>query len=295
MKRIPSIRTLARALRVHQWAKNLLLFIPLIAAHRLSDGPAVGKTLIAFFVFCLVASAMYLVNDIMDLEADRRHPKKRHRPLASGALSPQLVQWFVPALLIPALLIAWRLEPRFLIMIFVYLFVTTLYSVWLKQKVMIDVLCLAGLYTIRILAGGMASGILISQWLMAFSMFLFLSLGMLKRYSELLGQKLENRASSGRRAYSVTDLEMMASFGAASACLAVLVLALYIQSPDVRMFYRFPDRLWFVCPFLLYWVSRTWILGHRGQVQEDPVVFALKDKASYFTGLVIAGVLWAAT
>jgi 4-hydroxybenzoate polyprenyltransferase/phosphoserine phosphatase len=278
-----------RALRPHQWIKNLLVFVPLAAAHKLGNPELLTKSILAFLAFGLCASSVYILNDLLDLPADRAHSRKRHRPFASGAASVKVGVVLIPALLVAAAGIAAMLPAAFLPTIAAYYVSTFAYSLWLKGKLMIDVLVLAALYTLRILAGAAAAAIAPSFWLMAFSMFLFLSLAMVKRYSELLDLRNAGVATVAGRGYEVTDLATVQSLGAAAGYCAVLVLALYINSNDVRTNYAHPNRIWLLCPLLLYWISRMWQRAGRGQMHDDPIVFALRDRISRWVGA--AGVL----
>jgi 4-hydroxybenzoate polyprenyltransferase/phosphoserine phosphatase len=287
-------RQLLRAMRPHQWAKNALLFTPLLTAHRLGDPVAVGQALLGFSSFSLAASSCYMFNDMLDLRADRRHASKRHRPLASGKVSIPIAATLCSGLLVIALAIAAALSPAFTGMLLLYLALTTTYSLYLKRKLMVDVLCLAGLYTHRILAGGVATTTWISPWLLAFAMFLFLSLAFAKRYTELSAARGTKGKVSGR-GYRASDLAMIRSVGPASGYLCVLVMCLYVQSPDVLKFYSRPWLLWLVCPVFLYWITRVWFLAHRRELHHDPVVFALSDRISYIAGTVVAVILLLAT
>jgi 4-hydroxybenzoate polyprenyltransferase len=285
----------ARALRVHQWIKNLLVFVPLVMAHRILDGGALTHTVYAFVAWCLCASAVYLINDLLDLEGDRLHPVKRHRPLAAGALGQKMVWILVPLLGVAGLAIAFLLLPlSFGLSILLYLGLTTAYSMHLKRMLMIDVLLLAGLYTLRVLSGGFASEIPVSPWLLAFAMFLFLSLAFVKRYAELLATDAP-RTETSRRNYSTGDADLLKSFGSASGYLSVLVLVLYINSREVVALYRKPTVLWLVGPLLLYWITRIWLLAHRGELDEDPILFTVTDPTSYVVGGLVAIVIIVAT
>jgi 4-hydroxybenzoate polyprenyltransferase len=291
-----TVLPLIRALRPHQWVKNLLLFVPVIMAHQLSVHGSTGhsKLLQAFTAFCsfsLCASSVYVLNDLLDIEADRMHRTKRRRPFASGELSILLGFALLPFLWAGAIALAALLKPDFIVILGAYLVLTCGYSFWLKQFALIDIIILAGLYTIRIFAGGVAGEVPVSQWLMAFSMFIFFSLACVKRYSELLGLRRANEQQAPGRGYTAGDLEPMAQFGCASAFLSVLVLALYINSGEVTVLYRTPQLLWLICPLLLYWLSRVWLLAHRGVLHEDPIVFAIKDRVSYMTGLLTAAII----
>ena len=279
--RPPRLATVARALRLHQWAKNLLLFVPLIAGHRVRHLPSLGQAAVAFLAFGLCASAVYLVNDLMDLASDRRHPRKRERPFASGALDLGAGFVLIPGLLLASGLLAATLPVGFGALLGLYVVITFAYSFGLKRIVMMDVLVLAGLYTLRVLAGAAATAVRPSFWLLAFSMFVFLSLALTKRVSELADPRPVATAASSGRGYLSSDLDLLRSLGASAGYLSVLVLALYLNSRDVAVLYSSPAALWLLCPVLLYWISRMWLVTMRGQLQEDPVVFALKDRVSW--------------
>ncbi len=291
------IALLAKALRAHQWIKNLLVFVPLLLAHRVFDTAALLQTLYAFIAWCLCASSVYLVNDLLDIEADRQHPSKKRRPFAAGALSARLIPFLAPALLLPSFAIAFLLLPSlFGFTLLLYLALSTAYSVYLKRLLIVDVLTLAGIYTLRVLSGGFATEIAVSPWLIAFSMFLFLSIAFVKRYTELRAAEAEGRADLSRRNYTLSDMELLKSFGTASGYLSVLVIALYINnSNEVAVLYRHPAALWLIGPCLLYWITRVWFLASRGQLHDDPVVFTVKDPASYAVGLLLAALILAAS
>jgi 4-hydroxybenzoate polyprenyltransferase len=287
---------LPQALRVHQWLKNFLVFVPLLMAHRVLDTAVLVRSGYAFLAWCLCASSVYLLNDLFDLEADRQHPQKKHRALASGALNKTYLWVLIPALLLSGLAIAFLLLPRsFGAALVLYLTMTTAYSIYLKRVLIIDVLLLAGLYTLRVLSGGFATEIAVSPWLLAFSMFLFLSLAFVKRYAELRNTASENRAETTSRNYSMRDTELLKSFGSAAGYLSVLVLVLYINSREVVALYRSPTILWLIGPCLLYWITRVWLLAYRGEMDEDPILFTVKDWPSYLVGVMVALVIIAAT
>ncbi len=274
-----SPRVWGRALRLHQWIKNLLIFIPLLAAH-LVDSTALLHSLSAFLIFGLCASSVYLLNDLLDLQADRRHHTKRHRPFAAGAL-PLLVGILLsPILTIIAFLLALLIGAKFALALASYYLLTLGYSSYFKRKVMLDVVVLAGLYTMRILAGSAAIDVIPSFWLLAFSMFIFLSLAMLKRYTELIALRSQGSIMTKGRGYHVDDIPLIQSLGGASGYLAVLVLALYIDSTTSQALYHRPHALWLICPIMLYWISRAWVIAHRGAMHDDPVIFAIKDQVS---------------
>lgn len=282
------------ALRPHQWLKNLLVFLPLLAAHLVFSPAAVTRSALAFVCFCICASGVYVLNDLLDLEADRRHPRKRLRPFASGALPLHAGLLAAPALAVLAFTLAFVLSPRFALVLAGYYVLTVGYSFYFKYAPMLDTVVLAALYTIRIMAGAEAIRVGISFWLLAFSMFLFFSLALIKRYTELIGL-LDIGNSRTARGYSVDDLGLIQSLGAASGYLSVLVLALYINSSASAALYRHPQALWLLCPALLYWISRAWLIAHRGAMHDDPVIFAVSDRVSRailaLCALVVIGAL----
>lgn len=289
-------RAWLKQLRVHQWLKNLLVFVPLLAAHQFRSPPQLSHALLAFLFFCLCASSVYILNDLLDLEDDRRHPTKRFRPFAAGTLSVKAGITAFPLLLITALAGSYVLMPlRFTVALLLYFLVTLAYSLRLKRLVMVDVITLAALYTVRIIAGALACGLALTFWLLAFSMFMFLSLALVKRYAELhVARQKGSEEKAGGRGYYPSDLEMLSSLGAASGYLSVMVLALYIQEPATLHLYTFPQAIWLACPLLLFWISRTWMLTHRGKMNDDPVVFAAKDKISLLIGALMLLVFWIA-
>jgi 4-hydroxybenzoate polyprenyltransferase/phosphoserine phosphatase len=287
------IRTYLGALRPHQWSKNLLIFLPILAAHELDS---IGVALAAFIAFSLTASSVYLLNDMLDLEADRAHPRKRKRAFASCAIP--LAHGFVlaPGLLAAAVLVALLFTPlAFLGVLALYYALTLAYSLWLKRKLIIDVWTLAGLYTLRILAGAAAAMVPLSFWMLAFSMFLFLSLAAVKRQAELT-ERLRHgkRKGAAGRAYVADDLPVVRGMALAAGYGAVLVFALYIDSPEVAEIYTRPQILWGVCPILLYWVSRIVMVTHRGWMSDDPIVFAVRDRVSLGTVALACAVVLAA-
>jgi 4-hydroxybenzoate polyprenyltransferase/phosphoserine phosphatase len=270
-------RSVLKALRPHQWSKNLLLFLPMLAAHDLSALPAV---LLGFVAFCLTASAVYIVNDLMDLSADRAHPRKRNRPFAAGDLTAVDGVLLVGGLLLGALVIGILTgNLTFLGILCLYFSATFAYSIWLKRKLVVDVLTLAGLYTIRVIAGGAAASVILSPWMLGFSMFLFLGLAAIKRQAELTDQLMSGRDSRGR-AYEIDDLPILRGMAISASNAAVLVLALYISSDAVQSLYQRPGVLWLICPMLLYWSLRMIMKTHRGGMTDDPIVFAVTDRVS---------------
>jgi 4-hydroxybenzoate polyprenyltransferase len=275
------LRSYLKALRLHQWLKNLLVFVPLCTAHLVHDFGLLTQATVAFLAYSLTASSTYVVNDLLDLPADRAHPRKRFRPFAAGDIS--IVQGFVllPGLLAAALVLTLLLPARFVWLLGGYSLITLAYSLWLKKWVVLDIITLAGLYSLRILTGAAATGIQPSFWLLAFSMFIFLSLALVKRCSELSVVLKSGKEQASGRGYRVDDLSLLESLGTASGYMAVLVLALYINSADVTRLYSQPRWLWLLCPLLLYWISHIWIKTHRGEMHDDPVIFAVQDKPSW--------------
>lgn len=285
------LKVVLKALRVHQWAKNALIFVPVAAAHQLGDATVLGQALMAFVAFSLCASSVYLLNDMLDLAADRQHHSKCNRPFAAGTLSLLFGLLAAPLLLVAAVLIALLLPAKFLLVLAAYYVVTLAYSFSLKRMVMIDVLTLAGLYTVRIVAGAAATNIALSFWLLMFAIFIFLSLAIVKRYAELHVMKQQGKLKAKGRGYQVEDLSLLQSLGGASGYLSILVLALYLNTPDIARMYHHPKMVWLLVPIMLYWISRIWMQTHRGNMHDDPLVYALKDRVSLVTGAMAAVVL----
>ncbi|MDG4554653.1 MAG: UbiA family prenyltransferase [Candidatus Competibacter sp.] len=278
-----------KALRLHQWLKNLLIFVPLAAGHAWNQPATLALALLAFVSFGLCASSVYLLNDLLDLGSDRRHPRKRQRPFAAGKLPILQGVIAIPLLLIAAFGLSLPINPpAFTAALATYYVFTLAYSLRLKQTLMLDVIVLAGLYTLRIVAGAAAANLMPSFWLLAFSMFLFLSLALVKRYAELQTLREQGELSASGRGYHVDDLGILQSLGTAAGYLAVLVLALYVNSETSRALYGQPMVIWLLCPALLYWISRVWLLAHRGEMHDDPIVFALTDSHSRYMLLACA-------
>jgi len=282
-----------KALRVHQWMKNILVFLPMLLAHELSDPALYAKAILAFFAFSLAASAIYVLNDLFDLHADQHHPRKQKRPFAAGDLSLTGAAVAAPLLVLAAFSIAGFLPLAFAGVLLIYFVVTTLYSWWFKQVALLDVVTLAALFTIRILAGSAAYGVETSPWLIAFSIFIFFSLALVKRYAELHEATREppEKIHARGRGYRASDLSLLSGFGAGSGCVSVLVLALYINSEKVVEFYKTPGLLWLLCPLLLYWIARIWLLTGRGELSDDPLDFAARDPQTWLIGALSAAVL----
>jgi 4-hydroxybenzoate polyprenyltransferase len=282
--RAPWFKTLVRAARARQWPKNLLIFLPIVLAHMLSDRHKLLATSIAFLSFSLVASTAYILNDMLDVEADRNHPKKRNWPFAAGDLTPQVATMCI--LVAVAAALAWKLPPQFAFWLGAYFVTTVAYSLLLKKVALLDVLTLAGLYTVRLIAGGAASQVLLSTWLGGFSIFFFLSLAMVKRYAELDSLRRAGYMPANERGYSLENMEQLRSFGTAIGYACIVVFTLYINNPEISHLYAHAHRLWMLIPVLILWISRIWLLAHRGKLDEDPVVFALTDRLSPAFGLV---------
>jgi len=284
--RRPPWQALLKAFRVHQWAKNVLLAMPFLMTHNFT-GRGLIALVAAFFSFSFIASANYLVNDMLDIESDRQHRSKRLRPFAAGDLSVLHGLGAAVVLVVAALALLPFLPLLFALWLGLYVCLTAAYSFSLKKVAVVDVLLLSSLYTLRLLAGGAATGTVISPWLGGLSTFLFLSLAMVKRFSELENLREQGATEAHGRGYLVDDIEQIRSFGTASAYAAVLVFMLYIARPDVTVLYRHPARLWLIVPLMLYWLQRVWLLAARGELDEDPVVFAMKDPPSLLIGAAV--------
>lgn len=275
-----------KQLRPHQWSKNLLIFVPMLATHS-GDLATIIRTILAFFSFSLVASSVYVLNDLLDLAADRAHARKKRRPLASGDLPIAHGTALFPLLLGTGVVFGVLAGVHFLAALALYYTVTLAYSFYLKRKILIDICALAGLYTLRIIAGSAVTGIHLSVWLLAFSTFLFFSLAAVKRQSELNHHALSGHNALVGRGYRVQDLPIISQMGIASGYIAVMVLALYIDAPTTAQLYSFPEALWGICLVLLFWISRMVFITNRGRMHDDPVFFALKDRVSRYCGIII--------
>ncbi len=290
------VAAMVASLRPTQWAKNALLLLPLIFAHQLHDVHKLIEVVLAIVAFCLCASASYVLNDMLDVHDDRRHAEKIRRPFAAGDLPLSWGPPIILALLIVGVVLAAALGKQFLAWLTFYFFLTSAYSLYFKRKLLVDVIVLAGLYTLRILAGGAAVGVEVSPWLLAFSIFLFLSLAFIKRYVELMSVQDLAETSIRGRGYMVSDLEIIQVVGPCSGYLAVLVFALYIHSSDlVTHLYKHPLRLWLICPLMLYWITRVWILARRRWLKQDPVLFAVTDRVSWYAAALAAMLVVAAS
>ncbi|MBK7031779.1 MAG: UbiA family prenyltransferase [Ignavibacteria bacterium] len=285
-----------RQLRVYQWVKNLLLFVPVALAHRISDVNALLLCCLGFLAFSCTASAVYILNDIVDLEHDRSHPRKKNRPLAAGHLSVRTASIILVVLLsISAYVTFAHMPVAFAMWLGLYAIVTTAYSFGLKRLVLVDVIALAGLYSLRMAAGGAAGEVPVSTWLLGFSLFLFMSLAFLKRYTELLDTiERDGRVVSGR-GYHAGDANFVLVAGASLGFVAVLVFTLYVNVPQVQSLYTRPYMMWLIAPCLVYWLSHLWLTATRGGMHDDPIVFAARDPASWVVGATIASIAVAAS
>jgi 4-hydroxybenzoate polyprenyltransferase len=284
MRRTAAAAVLAE-LRVHQWTKNLLLFVPITMAHRLGHGDDVMHVLAGGAAFCAAASAGYVINDIADVAHDRAHPRKASRPIAAGELSMPAAHALWIVLLAVAAPLGALAGTAFLALLGVYVLVSLAYSFFLKRSMLLDVIVLAFLYTLRILAGGVAAHVVVSEWLLMFATFFFLSLALLKRFAD---------TSTSGRPYAADDAAVLRSFGVASATLSILVFALYLSSAHVTSLYRRPAILWGASPLFFYGLARMWLLAGRGEMHDDPVVFAASDPATYVLVALTAALIVAA-
>ncbi len=269
------------AIRLHQWIKNILVFLPLLAAHQWTDARIFAQAFLAFFAFCLVASSVYLLNDVIDLPTDRLQENKRHRPFASGALSVSVAYWAIPLFAISGFVLSSLLSWPVVVSLGVYYGLTLAYSCYLKRVILLDVVLLSLLYGCRVFTGALATQVPISTWLMAFLIFFFLSLALAKRAGELLNSRRQVQRQVPGRGYLLGDLRFIFSIGIVSGYQAVLIFALYINSNAVQNLYRLPQLLWPICVVLLYWISHIWLKVSRGEMRSDPLVLALKDPISY--------------
>lgn len=290
-----SWRPYVKALRTHQWSKNILIFLPLLAAQKL-DSISFFSSIIAFVAFCLIASSVYVINDLLDLSADRSHPRKRLRPFASGAIPIAHGNLLVLVLFSVGVATAAFLGWIFLLVIGTYYVLTIAYSLILKRKIAVDICILTALYSMRLVAGGVATGIELSVWLLAFSMFFFLSLGAVKRQAELVDLVKQSELKAKGRGYEAQDLPIISMISLTAGYISVLVMALYLNSSNILELYQTPQVLWGICCVLIYWLTRVVLLTHRGYMHDDPVVFATRDRISQICfvvmlGLVMAGAL----
>jgi len=277
------LAALASLIRVHQWPKNCLVWLPVLAGHRVTSIASVVTALISFLAFSLCASAAYVLNDVRDVESDRLHVRKRNRPIAAGRFSVPQAMTIGTVLLVCAAALALRVSTLFALIVACYFATTVAYSIRLKRQVIMDVMLLAALYTVRILAGAAAARVIPSFWLLALSMFLFLSLATVKRYSEMLITLAQEKRQAAGRGYLVEDLPVLLALGVSTGMATIVVLALYINDPATARLYPSTVWLWLVPPLMLYWISRVWMKAHRGEMHDDHVLFALHDRQSLLT------------
>jgi 4-hydroxybenzoate polyprenyltransferase len=287
-------RTLTRAaceaisgMRIQQWLKNLLIFVPAATGRQILHPMVFGRVFVAFFSFSVCASAGYLINDLLDLKTDRRHPSKRKRPFAAGSLSPHFGVLAAALLFLTGLGLGCTVSRWYVLFLCAYLLLTLAYGIWLKTQLLLDVFVLSFCYTFRVLAGGAAAAVNVSFWLAAFSTFFFLSLAIVKRFVELRLLAGHEWEAVNRRNYRVEDLSMLGTWGTGCGCASVVVLALYINSQDVMQLYRHPAFLWPVCLAVLFWLSRVWMLANRNELPYDPIEFAVRDSGSYIIGAFV--------
>lgn len=282
-----------KLLRVHQWTKNVLVFVPLVTAHRF-DLPAIGAAVAAFVTFSLAASAVYILNDLVDVDADRKHPIKQNRPLAAGTVPTAAALYTAGILALTSTAAAFFVTAQFAIVLILYLLLTTAYSFYLKRKMLVDVVVLASLYTLRVIGGAAAIIVSLSEWLLAFSILIFAALALTKRYIELATRLDADLPDPSNRNYRKSDLSVLAALIAGAAFNAMTVFALYISSENVHHLYRRPDILWLICPILMYWLGRILMLAHRRAMDDDPILFTLKDLNSLVAFGLIAEILFIA-
>lgn len=287
------VRVWLRAIRIHQWLKNLLIFAAAGAAHTLSSAQ-LPQLLCAFFSFSFAASSAYLTNDLLDLPGDRSHARKRHRPLASGRIPLITGIQLAPLLLIAAIALSFALPPLFLLVLAGYYFLTLSYSLFLKRKLIVDVVTLACLYGVRLVAGAVAVGVALSPWFASFAVFFFLCLALVKRCTEIVDRMARGGGDLSGRAYVQHDLPILEAMAAATGYVAIMIFTLYINSPAVVTLYHHPQYLWAICLVLFYWISRILLLTHRGEMHEDPVVYAVSDRKSLICGAVVLAIILAA-
>ena len=281
-----ALKPYVKALRPHQWLKNILVFLPMLAAHQMT-GATFLASFAAFIAFSLIASSVYVLNDLLDLKADRAHPRKSKRPFAAGDIPIAHGTGMAAGLLGAGVLIALMLGGAFFLTMLVYYLATLAYSLNLKRRAVVDICVLAGLYTMRIIAGSVASGLELSVWLLAFSIFFFFSMAAIKRQAELVDMAERGKLDASGRGYTVKDLDIISMMAIGAGYMSILVMALYVNSPQVVELYSTPAALWGICFVLLYWISRMAILTHRGLMDDDPVLFAAKDRNSRICAVVI--------
>ena len=280
-----------KIIRPHQWVKNILVFIPMLMSHNLNINNFILSTK-AFIIFSLVASSIYVINDIVDIKSDKKHPYKKNRPLAAGLININQCKYIILSLLVFCFFFLIDIDNNFFILIVSYFIISNLYTFFLKKYVIVDLLILSSLYTIRIIGGGFITGISVSIWLLSFSIFFFLSLAAIKRQVEIINFKKNKKVKIAGRGYIVSDQKIINMISICSGYISILVLVLYINSPQVISLYSSPDILWGVCLIMLFWISRIMLMSSRKKIEDDPIVYAIKDKISYICLLFILCIMW---
>ena len=283
-----------RQLRIHQWSKNLLLVVPLLTSFQSPTSSQIFSLVGGFIALSFVASAGYVFNDILDVAGDRNHVTKRNRPLAAGQINLFTAKTVAVGLVVAGFAIAWAISVAAVLQLAVYALISAAYSFWLKKIAILDVLILAGLYTLRVVVGGFLVGVQVSFWLLSFSVFFFLSIAWLKRSAEIKSMSPTGESEVARRGYSVSDLSLINGFGTAAGFMSVLVFSLYLDSAAIRTQYAVPEIAWLDIPFLIYLIGRMWLKAHRGQMNQDPVVFLFRDWPSLLTVLLMGVALYTA-
>lgn len=278
----------ARQLRLHQWTKNFLLAIPALASFSIFDGSKPLLLTVAFFAFSFTASAVYIFNDVLDVESDREHSIKKSRPIAAGKISTTTGLIVGLIMIAAGVALAFQVNADFVLVLATYLFGSFVYAIWLKKVTLVDAITLAGLYTLRIIAGAVALGLELSFWLLAFSVFFFLSIAWVKRYAELEASSASGSKLAPGRGYLVTDMPLVLTFGSVSAFVSVMIFALYLDSDAIALQYSQPAVAWLAIPFLLYLISRLWFKAHRGRMNEDPILFIFRDAPSLIASALVA-------
>lgn len=291
------VKSFIKAIRCQQYIKNILILVPLVASHNIFDMDKLSMALIAFFAFSFSASTIYVMNDLFDLFDDRKHPTKKNRPLASGDISIQTSLFTIPVLLCLSIFLASLVSNQFVILVFGYLLLNLLYTLFFKRIPIFDIILLSNMYTYRLIIGSEATDIQLSFWLLGFSFFLFLSLAVIKRYKELfyLREQTSSTKSENSRGYRIVDMSILLNMGMTSGAIAVLVFSLYINSPDIQLLYTHPEYLWVACPFMLLWIASLWLATVRNEMSDDPIIYALTNKKSLFLIAICGLILMQAT
>ncbi len=280
-----------KIIRPYQWVKNILIFIPMLMAHQLTVNNFI-LSIKAFVIFSLIASSIYVINDIVDVKSDKKHPYKKYRPLAAGLINVDQCKKIIFFLILLSVIFLITTNKNFFLLIISYFIISNLYTFILKKYIFIDLLILASLYTLRIIAGGLITGISVSIWLLSFSIFFFISLASVKRQIELLNyKKLKKKEISGR-GYTLKDEKVINNVSILSGCVSILVLIFYINSPQVHKLYSSPSIMWGICIIMIFWIFRIIVVAKKGKIKDDPIVYAIKDKISYLCFFLILCIIW---